>query len=125
MGMIDRQKMAQAAERVVRRSNTQITEVIEKDEDQSLAFADRFAAAAAAFLVCGLVYFAIWLWLWFELARVDTTPGPLGWLWHWTWRAPFVATLATGLFAFVRPGMAYRHIGSITKAIGLLLMYLS
>ncbi|HEY1772163.1 MAG TPA: hypothetical protein VGH91_03095 [Gammaproteobacteria bacterium] len=123
MSKIDSQKVAEAAKRVMSRSSTEITEVIEKDEDKSLTLTDRFAAAFAALLVCGICYFGMWFWLEMQsvVAANDIRPG--AWLWLWTWRTPFIATAVTGIFSFFRPGMAYRYFGKVTNVFGQFLMY--
>lgn len=116
MGIPDKKKMAEAAERISRRSATEITEVIEKDEDKNLSLVDRFAAAAAALLVCGVSYFGIWFWLEFKVTAGTAISDAAGYLWIWTWRAPFYATAITTLAAFLKPGWAYRCFGKLTKA---------
>ena len=124
MGKIDRQKMAAAVERVVRRSNTEITEVIEKDEDKDLTLTDRFAATFAALLVCGLVYLVLWFGLLLQLGRVNTGAAASTWLWILSWHTPAAATILTGALAFFRPGLAYRHFGKVANAVATALGHL-
>lgn len=123
MGKIAEQKMAETAERVTGRSHTEITEVIEKDEDKDLTFTDRLAAAFAALLVCGISYFALWFWLEIDVATVTNHAEPAAWLWLWTWRTPFIATAVTAVFSFFRPGMAYRYFGKVAKLFGEILTF--
>ena len=121
MGNIDREKTARAAVHVSHRSNSVITELIEKDEDVGLTLPDRLAAALAAFFVCGGSYFAIWLMIEIKTGGTLADLQPAIWLWFLTWRLPFLATALTTLAAFIRPGWAYRWFGKITKSFDRLL----
>lgn len=106
--------IAAAAERVAQNSNTEITEVIEPENppENDNALYDRIAAAAAAFVVCGACYFAIWLWVFFELE--SKLQGGLDIF--LSWRAPAVATVVTTVSAFFRPKWTYRIFGEIMKS---------
>lgn len=125
MGNPDKKKIAEAAEHVADRFKTEITEVIEADEDLDLALVDRFAAAAATFLVCGITYFGIWLWLDFQAGVAVNDAEPAVLLWLWTWQTPFIATFITTVVAFIRPGWAYRYFGKVTKVFAHILMFWS
>jgi hypothetical protein len=111
MANIDRQKMARAAKCAAAHSNTIITEVVEKDEDEGLSLADRLAAAAAALLLCGASYFFIWFSVLIAMMRYNVSGDATLWVGVWTWRTPVIATAITGVFSFIRPGMAYRYFG--------------
>lgn len=123
MGDADRPKTSQATKHVSGVSYTVITEVIDKDEDKGLTLTDRFAAVAAAGIVCGLVYFVIWLSILFQLGRVDAQTIQPWWAWIWSWHTPFAATAVTGVLAFFRPSMAYRYFGKVAHAFSYFLMY--
>lgn len=123
MGTVDKQKTAQAAERVVSHSITTITEVIEKREDEGLVLADRLAAAAAALLACGVSYFFIWLTLLMALGQYDADGTATLWVGLWTWRVPIVATAVVTMFFFFRPQMAYRYFGKTVQVFEKLLTY--
>jgi uncharacterized membrane protein len=110
----DKKKVtAEAAKRVVANSATQITDVIESDGDLHLS--DRVATSAAAFVLCGLGYFLVWLFVIIGLQWITMPWVNLVSRFFYTWRLPLLATLITTLAAFVAPSWAIWVFGALMK----------
>jgi hypothetical protein len=100
--------MENAAIRVTKSSNAQVTEVI--PNERHLKIEDRFAAAFAALLLCGATYFVIWGFL---SVILDNGSGLGLALFRWTWRLPFYGTILTTIAAFVSPGWTISIFGKL------------
>ncbi|HEV2112378.1 MAG TPA: hypothetical protein VGT99_13550 [Gammaproteobacteria bacterium] len=119
----DKDAIAAAAVRVSKRSNSHITEVIEPETEdgKSLPVADRFAAAGVVFFVGGACYFAAWLWILFNMSRVEG-PTPIDRI-LLSWHTPALVTLATVLSAFAKPRWTYRIFGKLMKPFVYMFMF--
>ena len=110
-----RAAIATAARHVMAQPDTEITEVIEKDEDRNVAFGDRCAAAAAMFFgaITGLAIILL------AIIGISAKAGG-GAMVILTFHGYGleVAMAAIGLFtagAFLRPGLTFRLFGHVMK----------